>query len=63
MPVDVVPIRRYTGPLADSVSVAARSQGVADDFPPYAVSGGVPLLDNPLPGALSPPAQPSRAYA
>ena len=50
-----------TGPHVDFALAAARSQGVAGDVPPYAVSGGVPLLDNPLPGAPGPPAQPSRA--
>jgi len=65
------PSDHRTDPDADagSAAVASRRQGAAlvDGVPPYAASGGVPLLDNPLPGAPGPPvmrpAEPLRAPA
>jgi hypothetical protein len=50
---------------AGAAAVAPRRQEAAsaEGVPPYAASGGVPLLDNPLPGAPGPPAEPSRAPA
>ena len=61
------PSDHRTDPCADAGSAAAaprrRGAASADCVPPYAASGGVPLLDNPLPGAPGPPTEPSRAPA
>ena len=57
--------RTDSKPCADSAVVAPPRQSAspADCVPPYAASGGVPLLDSPLPGAPGPPTGPSRAPA